>query len=1105
MKTMLVWLLASTLAGWASCGSIEAKMGNFPNQLQFSSMNSDEVRICMCGFHLIELKDYGKMIEMYKLAQVGWEIQKLKYAWNFSGLKENPLNAGFINRTGWYGLPDPTWVTMKMPAALMQYVLKGYTTMMNGRGFEIDPSGVECKPAVSYMGDDMGLATMSLKGFTEEQKSEFVGKFDMGEFHGGRNRWYFGGAGDAKKAGLPDVAGVGIACNVTGKIKENEDDEGRDFKSAFAFKGDLGVHSFGYTSKHIKFDDNPYKMIKNIESSGVAWRPYSKVSTTEGFIFQEDLDSLDGTGNISEFFHVPNMFQYTFCQAILNELAGGLHLTDDNFPDIFNYYSKSCPILAHNQPFHIPSKGVTLTPMYRFNGFDTEELDTPISSKLTGYKVDKYKINIYKMPDDLDVFTPDDGYLGIVEEKVGELVAQQDKMKEDLIAQEALDSTDTIIEATSVMRQEILDEKRDNLMDVLENESTHHSGTGSNKSGGDETESIIGNMQEISIKDDFEMPMDLEQTVEEKNCLEGILRLEKFVQDLVPKSRDMVFNLVQQMMMYPHKRECRELIDLIFSPGKVISKEPYGPVLEYTVKKLTPAQLTEQKQDPESSVYEVHFFNHSFDDQKDSLYYITGVEFVNEWDKYTEILFDFYEFAKVNLGSVLTPHQLTMNFLSKGHSYISGMHQGWNLNLGPTGSTDTQNNSSPDLFTKVMSSNALDYVFYILRLYDNNGDIPEDFYDIIYQCWRMGESYLMIKMMGTRLTYQIMVNIYATDEKIQHVVQSMAKALMDTYINGDKSVVSLKQAKKMVYTSLVKTAAGKPFEWALTENTIPLPGLDEFEGKQGHENMYKNDHPEFMYNMLVNLFDKAFVVRGFIHTKENLPVMNLFFSNDMFQSEYIVPLVSKGEFRDYVDNIVRECYYHLHLLVKEVSLVENQKTPEAELLKAQELGRYTLNSLVMKVLDLLKDKDVYGCIQTNYNAESEKGEDGEVDDSVGKQKRYKWTKPVPFDPSGEFTMLRSNKLFTGDLSSKCDDDEAMNPLLINLHSTFLDKKNGYALTINNLDNSGKKDVKTTYHFVQYQDYAHMRVFEHYIKGIINTLFFDKGGDKSGKTGSQGNE
>ena len=188
----------------------------------------------------------------------------------------------------------------------------------------------------------------------------------------------------------------------------------------------------------------------------------------------------------------------------------------------------------------------------------------------------------------------------------------------------------------------------------------------------------------------------------------------------------------------------------------------------------------------------------------------------------------------------------------------------------------------------------------------------------------------------------------------------------------------------------------------------------------------------------------------------------------------------------------------MHMLLQQINIVEDEDTTEAVLDEEQKLGRYSMKKLLFKLIELLSTKAVYGCIASFEIPATEQSYDDNgvvipaedleaMDDGDANKRQYKWTVEQE-DSTGEFLMLRSNFRFMDVKSSRCDSDELMNPTLIHLYSTRLDDRNGYALTINSPSLDMDKDIKTTYHFVKYQDYAHMRVFEQFIGKILNQMF-----------------
>ena len=188
----------------------------------------------------------------------------------------------------------------------------------------------------------------------------------------------------------------------------------------------------------------------------------------------------------------------------------------------------------------------------------------------------------------------------------------------------------------------------------------------------------------------------------------------------------------------------------------------------------------------------------------------------------------------------------------------------------------------------------------------------------------------------------------------------------------------------------------------------------------------------------------------------------------------------------------------MYMLLKQISIVESEDTTEEELDAEQKLGRYSMKKLLLELVQMLTDRIVYGCVdafsipatEMAYNDDGTPAPMGsldDLDDSDANKRVYKWTVTQP-DNTGELLIRRSNRLYINIGVSRCSPDEKMNPVLLHLYPTRLDDRNGYALTINHPSLDGSKDIKTTYHFVKYQDYAHMRVFQQFITKIMNQMF-----------------
>lgn len=1088
-------LILTLVHGFTAKGEptqLEAKIANIPNVLPLRTMDTAETRACLCGFTLLDFAPYGHSHLLYKLAQVDFNANLLYQAYNFPAQTDTNVNTDIVNRTAWFGVPDPTWVSMKMPAALMKYILSGFFKMMDENGFKAKDSDIECKPAVSYLGDDIGIISLILK--KNKDRDDIIKSLSFDDIHTlpqNNNRWY-GGKGNVNTKGLPAASGVAVVCNLS--FIEMFGNQEVPRKSAYVFRSTMGSHSFGYAKSHITVDEsNPYVTLANIKAMmpHMEWKATSLATTHSAFAFKEDYDS--NKEDLSGVLHIPNRFQFEFCTGLLKEIKDGLYLNANNFYKAYDKYSQSCPILAHNLPIHLPSKPpITYNPMFKWTISKGTKIGTKITSKLAKYKVTNYQPMTFDVPEN-GLFEPNGDYDSQLDERLKEREDKIAKLKEEFDNLQP-----KVIEENETPENEKIKKFNEEKMEILKTElqeihdKSSVAGSAETNQDNKEEENFVPESLPDPKKNQ-QVQLDISSMMKSADCEEGIKELEIRVQGYIPATEEQVIDLIIQFLKHPHIGDCTELEKITFNENKINLNSPFGLVLELRVSKLTPEELKHQNQETEGAVFEIYFFNHNFDEQKNTLFYSPASEIVNEWDRFTQILLAFIKFAEQNLENSLTPHDLTTAFLSKATSKLNPPNTRiWTLDVGPTGPMHLSSTSTSEKTKQVFSRKELNYIFHVLRLTNTQqkDNIPDDFYDILYQAWNIGENYIMVKMQGTKLSYQIIVNRYANEDKIDNVIISMVSALRNTYMNNSESVVSLKQTKKIIHDSLLSQAKSDAFTWTMQANPIPLDHIDKNISQSAqNEEMWKNDDTEFMFNFYVKELQHSFILRGMVHVMESLPVVNLHFTTDLFVSEYIIPLDKQASFQKNVFSAINESYYHFHLMVYETELVQSSSTTDEQLKEAQELGHYSFNTVLMKVLEIMKEKDVYGCISEYDKPESESGENG---DAEVKEKRYKWSKPKEWDRTGIFVMLRSNKLFENDPQSRCEPNETTNPLLMDLHSTYIDEQPGYALTINNLDNEGQKDVKTTYHFVQYQDYAHQRVFEHYITGIMNSLFHNKG-------------
>lgn len=1102
MKSFL--FLTILLAGYTIAGNLNTKLVYLKNPAPFSTIDTTEVRTCVCGFPNTDLAEEGRTMAVYKLSEMGFDATKIGNAHNFPGLTNTNVNKACVNRTSWFSHPDKAWVTMNMPAVLMHSMLEGFGKILDGHGWESGDLGIECTPAVSSLGYEIGIISLVLKStkkdgkkLTEDEIKGYIEQFTQDKIHGKGSRWYAG-----EKGPETDI-GAGVVCNF--KFNTTFTDEPEEHLRSFVFTSNEGAHAFGVFPGHIPVNpENGYETLANIKkkSSQIIYKPTSQAVTIGGVVLNNDFE--ENQTDVRPVLHMPNRFKFEMCTGLLKELTATFGIDDNSFGVAYNEYKASCPMLTNNAKMNFPNYGVELAPMYKMEKFDTTPLDIPLNSNLTGFKTQKYIPQLFDATEHGGIMIENPEYRGQLDERKqayqDELDAIKNQMEEETADSQNQKNQSPVVDLNLIAQQTDLKNEELNAIKMGEVFSSlaGSAETGDEADNKSEDESPVQFVNDEGVlTNKTQVQPDLIKSDPIKFCEEELKNLEREVIGKNYKTEEEVVEIVRKFMQFCREK-CEETVKMTFEDGKVMNLNPSGPILHYTVKKIGVEDLKEAGIHEDSNVFEIHFYNHYFDNQKDALYYIPGTEIVNEWDTFSDLVFQFREFALEFLTNQLTPHSLTGEFYDRLPELLDqrASEGKWEPYIAPTGVMTNHQNTGGDVLIKTfLEDRELDYIYLVIALVNSTPKIKElsgDFYDIIYECWRMGEKYLMVKIMGTRLNFQIMINIFATDDKLDKVIESIADALAEAYLMGDDSVVSIMQAKKIIHDSLFNTAQSE-FGMTLTRQTIELPGLEQMSGDQGHEEMYKSDNLEFLYDTYSEYWERSIVIRGFIHDKESLPIVNIFFTTDFFQSEYIIPLDKRGRFTTYIDSIMKECLYHQFLLSKEVARVENPMTPEEDILEAQKLGRYSFKTLLNKVMELLKDRKVYGCIARIEKAESEHdAESGEeIDEDELTRKRYKWEPQIPFDPTGEFTMLRSNTLWNGDISSTCNQGEMSNPLLLNLHSTFLEgDKNGYALTVNQVDQSGK-DVKTTYHFVQYQDYAHMRVFTHYIKSIFSNLFSSK--------------
>ena len=1116
---ILIFALTSVIADDAKM--ISAFMRNYPNNIKLTPGNfTTDEKICICGLNTETVKSLGEHMEMYKLAQANWVWNDAAELGEKSLWKNNLIESGYMGSRMWFSPGDSSFASYNIPRAQMKATIEAFHEILSVA--EITATVEDCVINMSYLPPNWYSVVNSKNRSTKDQREAFV------EAHGMKDHYFEYWEKDKLINAYPaDFTGLtttwdkkapktkltikevrklnrnnSVVCHITIQHKTDKAPKKANLvyldvntKNRFFYKiGNPLVYQNGYEAATLL-----YELYESSDTRSIDLR-----SSNLAFMFTHDLDTidLDNRDEVIENLILPNSFEYNICDQLLNPSSiGKLYNIDHDkeWTKVFDKYIKNCPMITWkgHMTYSVPDKNSPGGKKYfkRPTLFDKDKsMFIEVSDDLEP-QADLYKMKDIIYDSSSINFAKSETFDEVLEKAVNgnieaekndeEKEAEKEKVpeKDPSEPQETPQPTQQEIEQAIIDAKKAIEGKEDNDEDEGENNdeendethvSSHHSGV-----------SETAEMNTTSI-------------IQIRSCEERRVEIEEMLQDQVPKTKILAATFINLMIQHPHMIDCKEMVKYSFSynddGGVVRNLNPQGDVMHWKVRTVNHFKFDPQMKDPEKVVYEVIFYNHNFEEQKDALYYIPAREIVNEWDKFPFILEDFFNFAETKLGEVLD----VVSIYEKMKSYVGeqmkimGTSKGWLINDANTGPLELPGNSTATEFASRFSNPNANYIIRFFKLEEPN---HRGSYEFVFQCWRIGEKYMMVKINGTQFDYSVLINKYSNEEKLNEIWQGLFTQFDQDFFQDD-AVVSLLQIKRTVH-KLMKEKALK-YKFGFEYNLIPIEE-DEYDvADKGHDYMENNDLTAFMYTFEAVKVDKSVNVRGFVHFRENISILNLFFSTDMFESEYIIPLSNSTAFESYVNDIFEECYIHMHLLLKQISLVEGGTLTDAQLDEEQNLGRYSMKKLLFKTLEMLSTKTVYGCI-ANFEipvSETKYDDDGNVvpaedsvdeDDPDANKRQYKWTVEQE-DLTGEFLMLRSNYKFVDVKTSKCDPDELMNPTLIHLYSTRLDDRNGYALTVNSPNFEMNKDIKTTYHFVKYQDYAHMRVFEQFIGKVFNQMF-----------------
>ena len=1103
---------------------ISSFMNAYPNSLSFSHGKfTTEGKICICGFNTEVMTPLGQHMEMYKLAQNNWIWEKAankkeQKVWNNTLIKAN-----FIGSAMWFSPGDSSFASYNIPKAQMKATLEAFHEVLSAA--EITATVEDCVINMAYLPVNWYSVVHNKARDTQEKRMEFV------EAHGMKDHYweYWDKKNKYKMAYPQDFAGIkttwesdkkkqgdaltfenyrkyernnSIICHIT--IQHVEDKAPQkaniilvdlnDATTLFYKLGKFLVYANGYEAAN---------MIKKFDEMN---KPKSNIMVSNrAFIFQHDLDEMDQSNRdeLIDNLILPNTFEYSICTELMNSSGVGKVYNinyETEFPKVFEKYIKNCPMITWkgHMTYSVPDKQAPggKRCLKKSTLYDKDRsIFVEVSDDLEPQKdLENMKDIIYDSSAiDFKKAEKFDEEMEKVN-KGNEDAEQADQDKENEQEKEPVKDTPEPTENPQPSQEEI----EQAILDAKKKLEEQNNGEDEDPEGENKDDEDVVDISSAASGVSTTAGMNQDAIDKARSCEERRKEIEELLQDQVPKTKMLTAMFINLMIQHPHVIECSEMVKYNFTfnddGGTVHNNDPPGVVMHWSVRMVDHQKFDPKNEDPGKVVYEVIFYNHNFEDQKDALYYIPAREIVNEWDKFPYILEDFFVFAETRLGEILnvvTIYDKMKNYVNEQMKIMSSS-KGWLIEDANTGPLDLSGNSTANEFAARFSNPNANYIIRFFKLEEPN---HRGFYDFVFQCWKIGDKYMMVKINGTQFDYSVLINKYTNEVKLNEIWQGLFSQFDNDFFQDD-AVVSLKQIKKIVYHEMEERI--KKYKFGFLHNKIPIDQDEYNDPIDGHAFMQENDYTAFMFTFMAEKVDKSVNIRGFIHNRENISVLNLFFSTDMFVSEYIIPLSNYSSFSAYVGDIFEECYMHMFMLLKQISVVENPKITEAKLDEEQNLGRYTMKKLLFKTLEMLSRKIVYGCVaefqlpktETKVDADGipiPAEDEMDAEDEGPQPRQYKWTNEQ-FDSTGEFLMLRSNYQFIDVKTSQCESDEERNPTLIHLYSTRLDDRNGYALTINSPNFEMNKDIKTTYHFVKYQDYAHMRVFEEFIGKVLNQMF-----------------
>lgn len=1048
----------------------------------------DNTKICFCGITttLLSSARYGKGVDMYNL---------IKYDFNWLKASKEPPRANWSDaqmsnyhtgNTTWIGPADGSHLTYTVQSKKMESIIKHISKIFSAGGININST--PCKAYLSYFtaefalllksksngkyilptdadkeafGKERGINIFMVKGKSKSYSMPYP--VDPGSLNATLLEALKDGRGkkfeesdkefiEDSMSMIPRINGVVCPIEVTRESNPNY-----NVKGAIIFIDNQTVKRFYFKKKKdTRYDFNYPTILEFIKENKKELKgdgTMSKVTSVRAFMFNLDLkekEKLKDKNYVIQNMVLPNLFDITFCYSMLNPTDIGkiFDVTGIELYKMWLKYSNECPLVAM-------VGGIT----YMRGG---EQIREP---------------GLVKKPDDLFKFKegnpniPGDYYVDVtkidfpdnpeyekeLEQKTTQIIEYREEVNKEIIKYK--DPTPiSYSDKIEVLTPKQMKEQLNNIVedDLIEPEISEES---------DHKDDPIPSSIEIDLS-----PTDL---IAYRNCMRMVIEYSVSLKGDVPDTLEKAILLVEKLLQFPimlpldetKNERCKQWLLFQFRTGLVLLVGGME-VMKWKITEVPATVLEKDKQDPNKKVWEIFFYNDNFEDRKEMVLYIPSDQLLNNWMQFGSILIEFHIFFEEQLAKSITLYSLYSEL--KDH-IKSKLKPGWFVNDGPNGPEKLIGSSDSKKIKTVMNEKNEKYLNIILRI--SNGNI---FYDMIYQAWYMNNKYIMMKVVGTQLNYRVVVCKYVRKVKLLGILDALYDAINTTYLE-DTRVVSMYDVKELTFQYMKSILDEKELEMSL--NVIDPSDKDFDDAIIGHENMKNSDNTAFMYNYMIKGMGVAIVIRGFIHNRESLPVVNFFFETEYFQSEYIIPLSEIGTFKLNIYKVMLECYDHLLDLYGAVKHVENPNTSADDIKKAQEDGHYTYEKLTTVIVSMLQKHAVYGCVaQLNLNREQEPS-----------PKKYKWEDAENWDHNENLLIVRSNNLFK-DLNSKCEFNERNNPTIVHLYSTLVGDHSGYALTVNGVNKAGDKELKTTYHFVKSQDYGHMQVMRNFVEKVLLDVF-----------------